>query len=485
MTDLDRRSFLKYSGAAALGAGVSPSAFAGLSNYLDRGAPQSGHSGYGPLYPTPDRSTGEYLLSLPRGFRYRSISLSGEVMSDGNVVPGRSDGMGAVRLKRTKGGPSVRMVRNHEVFFSPGAFGPLDKAYDDQSGGGTTTLDIWPRAERVESWMSLNGTNANCAGGVTPWGTWITCEETPNGPDANVSFLGEELTLKQQHGFLFEVPYDRGPGEMEVGVPIRKAGRFAHEAAAVDPHTGYVYTTEDNFAGPSGFYRYRAPHNPMKAGRLHDGGRLEVLSVSPKGSNESADLTTNQTAGVVYRVRWVPIEDPDPTFPDGISNDDAANVVITEGISKGAAIFSRLEGLWYGNGLFYFTSTHGGGPLEIEDPSSGFGSGFGQVWAYDPQAETLTMLFESPGPDVMDFPDNLTVSPQGSLLLCEDGDVDQYVRGLTLDGELFDFALNTIPGQEDDEFAGATFAGGMLFLNIQASDAWTFAIWGPWRRGPL
>ena len=117
----------------------------------------------------------------------------------------------------------------------------------------------------------------------------------------------------------------------------------------------------------------------------------------------------------------------------------------TQGRAAGGCRFSRLEGCWWGNGALYFVDTNGGN------------AGAGQVWEYRPDSDggTLTLIFESPNSAVLDAPDNLTVSPQEALLLCEDGGGDQYMRGVTLDGGIFDFALNI---QNDFEWAGATFA---------------------------
>ena len=109
------------------------------------------------------------------------------------------------------------------------------------------------------------------------------------------------------------------------------------------------------------------------------------------------------------------------------------------------------------------------------------------MWAYWTRAKVLELIYESPGPDVLDFPDNVTVSKRGTLVLCEDNTNDNFVRGLTWDGKLFDIALNRLVSSTgadrfDDEFAGATFSpdGHTLFVNIQASRGMTFAIWGPW-----
>ena len=137
-----------------------------------------------------------------------------------------------------------------------------------------------------------------------------------------------------------------------------------------------------------------------------------------------------------------------------------------------------------------WTSTQGGGAAETgPDTVGGYGNGHGQVWSFDPRAQQLRLVYQSPGPDVLDFPDNVTTSPRGTLILCEDNTNDNYLRGLTRKGELFDVALNrlvSITGADrsGDEFAGSTFSPGgeTLFVNIQASRGITFAIWGPWGR---
>ena len=133
----------------------------------------------------------------------------------------------------------------------------------------------------------------------------------------------------------------------------------------------------------------------------------------------------------------------------------------------------------------WFTSTQGGAtPPGAGDPS-GFGRGRGQVWAYHAPTETLRLVYESPSRDVLDFPDNIATSRSNTLVLCEDGTDGNFLRGLTRDGRIFDFARNDIAGRTDDEFAGATFGPDWktLYVNIQARSGLTFAIWGPWQRG--
>ena len=498
MAAISRRDFLQKGAAvvvATLGSTVGP--FAGLSARAANGGTvhAAGNGGYGPLVPVADLADGVQRLFLPEGFKYRSFGVRNTPLTEeSTLTPGRHDGMAVFPWKDGK----VRIVRNHEQTQpNPvGAFGDSSKAYDSAAPGGTTTLEISPTAERVRSWVSLNGTTFNCAGGASPWGTWVTCEETPNGVDQQRSFLigptdPDDLTYTQKHGYLFEVPVSRGPGRLKVGQPIKSAGRFAHEAAAVDPDTGHVYMTEDDFAYGSGFYRYRPPNRPKRDKRLADGGVLEVLGVIPPGAKEpvTMDLHADQVPGTTYRVAWIRIEDPDPDFAPGLSNDEAARIVFQEGESKGAARFSRLEGMDYFDGRIFFVSTEGGGPFDSDPPpnaSAGFGGGYGQVWMYDISKKALTLVFESPGPDVLDFPDNIIVSPRRkSVVLCEDSSAGNMLRALTRNGRIIDFALNNVAGGVD-EFSGATFGPGgrVLYCNMQANGI-SYAIWGPWRNGPI
>lgn len=485
MTVIDRRSFLRRAGLGAagiaalsgpLGSIVARAAFASGSTGL-----AANNGGYGPLGPVPDLSDGLVRMHLPEGFSYRSFAATGSHAIDGTVTPGRHDGMAVFPWRNG----TYRLVRNHEVNGPGPAFGERRKAYDQMARGGTYTIEVTPHAESFTSWVSLNGTQMNCAGGETPWGSWISGEETVNGPDVGNDFTGgDNSLLTRKHGYIFDVPVSLDPGEYRKAVPIRSAGRFAHEAVAVDPSDGIVYMTEDNFGSPSGFYRYIAPRNPVQHGRLLDGGRLEMLAVAGR---PNAILDRGQTPGVTYGAEWVVIDDPDPDFAPGTTNNQAINAVGDQGRAKGAATFSRLEGIFYSQDKVYLVSTQGGDTPPGETPPRGYGDGFGQLWVYDIPAATLTLLFESPSREVLELPDNMTISPRGSSLLCEDGPVENYLRGINPDGEIFDFALNAVSGREGDEFAGSTFTpdGEVLFVNIQSSSGLTFAIWGPWENGPL
>lgn len=482
MGSVSRREFLQGAAATA-GATVLGGPFQG---FVARAA-GAATGPLRPLGPVPDLRDGEVRLHLPEGFRYRSFhdTESEVVLDDGTVLPGRHDGMGAFP------GPNshVILVRNHELNNPGPAFGP-GEPYDAMAQGGTTTIEVTPRGRVVESFTSLNGTMMNCSGGPMPWGSWITCEETINGPDVGPDFTStSNVPLEKRHGFIFEVPAD-GQSDRR---PITRAGRFAHEAVAFDPREGILYLTEDNFAFPSGFYRYVPNRDPMRIGRLDNRGRLQMLAVR---GTLNADLARRRRPGARFEVEWVDIEDPAPTFPftpgqePTTTNDEALVYVGNQGRAQGAAFFSRLEGAAFDRGVVYFCSTQGGGPAEesfgpIED---GYGNGRGQIWAYRTREQTLELIFQSNDPDVLDLPDNVTTSPRGTLVLCEDNVEDNFVRGLTQRGRLFDIALNRMVSQVtgdprfNDEFAGSAFSpnGRTLFVNIQASRGITFAIFGPW-----
>lgn len=515
MTDLDRRSLLKGTAAGA-GAAVLGGPLAG---FLAGPAVARGGRDKAPdntLSDKLDLRDGQVRLALPDGFEYRSFQPSRRgptalVLNDGSRLPGRHDGMASFE---GPGRHMVTLVRNHEENGSEvgGAFGaPGSPVYDTSALGGTSTVQVSHDGIVDHSYASLSGTQMNCSGGQMPWGSWITCEETVNGYDVGDDFTRtpppvngvpqpdpgpftyvQNARLQKTHGLIFEVPAGGGA----TAEPITHAGRFAHESVAWDPKGEALYLSEDNFSFPSGFYKYVPPtggrhgRHDRHGGQLRDGGDLYMLKVV---GVENADLARKQAAGATFPVEWVKIDQPTFDFgrppagsPPRISNDQAISFVGDQGRAEGAAHFSRLEGTVYDHGLIYFTSTQGGfvDAPTVPDTVGGFGKGFGQIWAFEPRTEKLHMLYESPSREVLDFPDNVTTSKRGTLVVCEDGTDRNFLRGLTRRGRLFDIAQNRIAAQINDEFAGATFSpdGRTLFVNIQASQGLSIAIWGPWGR---
>lgn len=457
MSKLNRRNFIAGAGIAGAGA----LAFSGLKNRVLPGASHVSSAslstlGYGPLFPTKSNNTGESFLSLPKGFQYTVIGKTGAIMSDGRPTPRAHDGMAAFRVKN-----QLRLVRNHEINNQTGTPGIAIGAnsYDPLAGGGTTTLVIDPNTrEVVKDFVSLSGTLVNCAGGPTPWNSWITCEETLLGKERFKTAGGQDQGgFAQHHGYCFEV--SAASDTPVTAVPLKAMGRFQHEAIAVDPRRGIVYLTEDR--ATAGFYRFI----PRKAGQLAAGGRLQMLAVKDRPNFVT---TRQQQPGVALPVIWVDINDPDPAEA---GRDDLA--VYKQGIAAGAATFRRLEGCLYGNGRIYFTSTSGGDKQ------------LGQVWEYAPSGTDqgfLRLLVEPTDPLTLNMPDNLCLTSGGNLTICEDNGVANFIRVLNRKGEIFDLAKNVFEGFETREFAGVTFSPDFktLFVNIQVPGV-TLAIWGRWQ----
>jgi secreted PhoX family phosphatase len=477
MSDVTRRRFLQGAGAITLGfvglrsllhdpAWAEAAASIGSKSGASRANPVLAE-GYGELIPDP-----KGLLDLPRGFSYHAFSRTGDLMNDGLFVPGRHDGMAAFR------GPRGRtiLVRNHEMQTDWANMSPYgernvrvaklkpEQLYDYGKGknpqlGGTTTLVYNTKTRVLEShFLSLAGTCRNCAGGPTPWNSWITCEETVM--PTNIASGG---TTEKDHGYNFEVPARAQIG-LAAPVPLRAMGRFNHEAIAVDARSGIVYQTEDREDGL--IYRF-IPNTP---GKLANGGRLQALKFRSKRSVDTRnwDDKDNIPVGSNFDVEWIDVEEVESP------KDDLRH----RGFASGAARFARGEGMWTGDDGIYFACTNGG--LKKK----------GQIWRYVPsRAEghaeekrrpgKLQLWVEPNDGNLVDNADNLTVAPWGDVVVCEDGGGSQYVVGVTPKGRFYRIARNAV---NDLETAGATFSpdGSTLFFNLQQPGV-TLAITGPWR----
>ncbi|MEU6662730.1 alkaline phosphatase PhoX [Streptomyces sp. NPDC046821] len=478
---LTRRDFSRRS--AATGAGIAlagtvgalataPGALAAEGDFEVAGAAitegDPSGPGYGPLVADP-----KGLLALPAGFSYRVITRTGETtLESGESTPSNHDGTATFEGPRG----ATLLVNNHEIG------GPRTKAkypvplaeglvYDPAAAGGCTVVEV-RRDGQVAEWVGIAGTATNCAGGRTPWDTWLTCEETEDKAGTN--------GMTKDHGYVFEVdPADRRANREPQ--PIKALGRYAHEAVVIDPKRGHAYLTEDA-AGPNGLlYRWTPPkgfeHGRGKLRTLAaDAGVLQATKCFDSGGRFVDDLSRATEIGTVYGVDWVDVTDR-----------DARTVSVRKQFAEGEVTRARkLEGMWWGDGGAYIVSSFARSESPVQHD--------GQVWFYDPKRRTLTLkvllgVNADPAKDgAFDGPDNITVSPYGGLVIAEDGNGVQHLFGATDSGRTYPIARNelnigTEPEPEYSEFTGVTFSpdGRTLYANIQTPGI-MLAITGPWKR---
>ncbi|EKF54744.1 hypothetical protein I215_11170 [Galbibacter marinus] len=442
---MKRRTFVTQTALVSLG-------FLALSRCTLKSSKTSNATTKLPLKTDP-----EGYLDLPDGFSYKIISKQGDPMTDGLRVPGRPDGMGAFKGTDQK----VILIRNHEINLSPLSESPfgdenqwLDKVdtsklYDAGKStkpglGGTTTL-VYDEATQVveKQFLSLAGTYRNCAGGVTPWNSWLTCEEDVSNADGEF--------VEQDHGFVFDVPADAD--SLVDAKPIREMGRFNHEAVAVDPQTGYIYQTEDRH--DSLLYRFV----PNDRDDLHAGGRLQILAIVDQKTLDTRNWEEKTVSlNKELPIEWIDIDDVTPEEDD----------LRYRGMKLGAACFARGEGMWYSDNEIYFACTNGG-------PQR-----FGQVFKINLKENTLELFAESEDKTVLHMCDNLTITPWGDVMACEDNGETNRLHIIDQDGNIKLFGINK---SSKSELAGAVFSpsGKTLFVNLQENGE-TVAITGPWEK---
>ncbi|MFD5076841.1 alkaline phosphatase PhoX [Streptomyces sp. NPDC058371] len=471
--DFARRSALTGAGVALAGSvgalATAPNALASTDTESadDQSADRHGGVGYGPLIPDP-----KGVLALPAGFSYRVITYSGRTkLESGEFTPSNHDGTSTFEGRRG----TTLLVNNHElkgpradwkypVPLTPGL------VYDPAASGGCTVVEV--RGDKVAEWVGIAGTSTNCAGGNTPWGTWLTCEETEDKAGQN--------GMTKDHGYVFEVDPEDGRRNRNPE-PVKALGRYAHEAVVVDPRRGRLYLTEDA-SGPNGLlYRWTPPQgfehgHGQLATLADDAGALQAFKCFDSGGKFVDDLSRATRIGTVYGVDWVDVPDR-----------DAKTVSVRKQFTTGQVTRARkLEGMWWSDGGAYIVASYARDESPVPHD--------GQVWFYDPKRRTLTLkvlLGVNPDPakdGAFDSPDNITVSPYGGLVIAEDGEGVQHLFGATDSGRTYPIARNELNiGTEAEpaysEFTGVTFSpdGRTLFANIQEPGI-MLAVKGPWKR---
>ncbi len=213
-------------------------------------------------------------------------------------------------------------------------------AYDAAGGGGTTTTVFDPVAEKVVSTRaSLAGTIRNCAGGPTPWGSWLTCEESIVGPGDRENPLRRSSTAMSSRCRTTASPTPSRSRQWAASC-TRRSPSIRKRASSI---------------------RLRIVHRPactdtFRKRRAVGGGRtLQMLAVDGR---RGFDTSRGQRAGAAYDIHWVDIAEPDRPHLSATSGYGLG--VLQQGIDRGGALFSRLEGATFGDGRLYVTATDGG-----------------------------------------------------------------------------------------------------------------------------
>lgn len=417
--DSPSESIMKFERRTFLKSGVYSGLGWSFSSLLSAKAPQNNHH-----LNSEENKDFANALTVPPGFSVKVINRTGQVMTDGLLVPGKPDGMACVDANGR-----LALFRNHEISNTFDEVGAFDQSKDqhqykkyDSYKGGVSKLILNPNTYEVEeSYLVLAGSSRNCAGGLSPWG-WMSCEEdTSNG-----------------RGYVYLCPFEYNDYQHTRKIP--SYGRFNHEACIVHPETYNAYLTEDRWDGC--FYRFK----PYSKGDPFV-GTLQALKVEP-----SFISGQELTKGKSYKISWVDLISPNYTRDD----------LRIQAQKLGATKFIRGEGLWLDGDKIYFSATQGGSIYK------------GQIFMLE--GDQLTLLAESMDYKTLNMPDNITVSPWGQLVLVEDSSGYDHIRWLDRNGQVKTFGKNIL---SKSEMTGVCFdpSGKAMFLNIQ-EDGLTLAITG-------
>lgn len=293
MGQLDRRRFLGL-GLTATGA---TAAFGPAFWHRAYAAPAK--PGDGPYGSIEGREPDANGIILPEGFTSRVVARAGEVLPGAAGYAWHFDPDGGAVFPTGDDGGWIYVSNQEERF--------------DLTGGGVGALRFDAEGEVVDAYRILDGTYTNCAGGPTPWGTWLSCEESVNG-----------------------LVWECDPFGVDEAVSRPAMGAFFHEAAFVDdrPEERRVYLTED--ANNDGrLYRF----TPTAYPDLSEG----VLEAAAADGEDGTGAVT-----------WIEV-DPALAAP--------------QALASGATSYVGAEGIWIDTGLVYFT-TKGDNTVWVYDPTA-------------------------------------------------------------------------------------------------------------------